>query len=228
MYDRLQGVLPSPIGEGTHFRVPWFQTPNVMDIRTRPRSISSVTGTKGPNTSRAAPAGTRCTRLNPSTVMQPPQQHYDRGGHSVSYHLTYANCAFPFDFCFCDVRRTLPWTTCTMRAEFCLPYRSADGEHHAARAVKAGCGDVAAHLQGESSIDFLVLLLICTLDARDAPCVDGRLPRGSPQHVSVMVDTAMNLLAAICMGICISGMLLRRTSAQTGTSECCRPSATRS
>ncbi len=48
MYDRLQGVLPQPVGEGTHFRVPWFQTPNVMDIRTRPRSISSVTGTKGP------------------------------------------------------------------------------------------------------------------------------------------------------------------------------------
>ncbi len=52
MYDRLQGVLPQPIGEGTHFRVPWFQTPNVMDIRTRPRSISSVTGTKGPRDRR--------------------------------------------------------------------------------------------------------------------------------------------------------------------------------
>lgn len=46
MYDRIQGVLDTPVGEGTHFRVPWFQTPNVMDIRTRPRSISSVTGTK--------------------------------------------------------------------------------------------------------------------------------------------------------------------------------------
>lgn len=46
MYDRIQGVLEKPIGEGTHFRVPWFQTPNIMDIRTRPRSISSVTGTK--------------------------------------------------------------------------------------------------------------------------------------------------------------------------------------
>lgn len=46
MYDRIQGVLETPVGEGTHFRVPWFQTPNVMDIRTRPRSISSVTGTK--------------------------------------------------------------------------------------------------------------------------------------------------------------------------------------
>jgi len=46
MYDRINGVLDNPIGEGTHFRVPWFQTPNVMDIRTRPRSISSVTGTK--------------------------------------------------------------------------------------------------------------------------------------------------------------------------------------
>lgn len=47
MYDRIQGVLESPVGEGTHFRVPWFQSPNIMDIRTRPRSISSVTGTKG-------------------------------------------------------------------------------------------------------------------------------------------------------------------------------------
>jgi prohibitin 1 len=46
MYDRIQGVLDTPVSEGTHFRVPWFQTPNVMDIRTRPRSISSVTGTK--------------------------------------------------------------------------------------------------------------------------------------------------------------------------------------
>lgn len=47
MYDRIQGVLEEPIGEGMHVRIPWFQTPNIMDIRTRPRSISSVTGTKG-------------------------------------------------------------------------------------------------------------------------------------------------------------------------------------
>ena len=50
MYDRLQGVLPQPIGEGSHFRVPWLQSPNIMDIRTRPRTISSVTGTKGKQT----------------------------------------------------------------------------------------------------------------------------------------------------------------------------------
>ncbi|CAL5220644.1 g2688 [Coccomyxa viridis] len=46
MYDRIRGVLDQPVGEGTHFRVPWLQTPNIMDIRTRPRTISSVTGTK--------------------------------------------------------------------------------------------------------------------------------------------------------------------------------------
>ena len=50
MYDRLQGVLPQPIGEGSHFRVPWLQSPNIMDIRVRPRTISSVTGTKGKRT----------------------------------------------------------------------------------------------------------------------------------------------------------------------------------
>lgn len=46
MYDRIQGILDKPVSEGTHVRIPWFQTPNLMDIRTRPRSISSVTGTK--------------------------------------------------------------------------------------------------------------------------------------------------------------------------------------
>ena len=46
MYDRISGVLPEPVGEGTHFRVPWLQTPHVMDVRTRPRTISSVTGTQ--------------------------------------------------------------------------------------------------------------------------------------------------------------------------------------
>lgn len=47
IFDRFRGVLPEQVGEGTHFRIPWVQTPNIMDIRTRPRSINSVTGTKG-------------------------------------------------------------------------------------------------------------------------------------------------------------------------------------
>lgn len=47
IFDRFRGILPDVEGEGTHFRVPWVQTPHVMDIRTRPRTISSVTGTKG-------------------------------------------------------------------------------------------------------------------------------------------------------------------------------------
>lgn len=47
MFDRFRGVLPDVEGEGTHLKVPWVQTPHIMDIRTRPRTISSVTGTKG-------------------------------------------------------------------------------------------------------------------------------------------------------------------------------------
>lgn len=46
LFDRLQGVLPDTKGEGTHFLVPWLQKAVVFDIRTRPRTISSVTGTK--------------------------------------------------------------------------------------------------------------------------------------------------------------------------------------
>lgn len=47
LFDRLQGVLEKTSGEGTHFLIPWLQKAVVFDIRTRPRSISSATGTKG-------------------------------------------------------------------------------------------------------------------------------------------------------------------------------------
>ena len=62
MYDRLSGVLPEPVGEGTHFRIPWLQMPYVMDIRTRPRSIASVTGTKGKQL-RRVPSSHMCSDL---------------------------------------------------------------------------------------------------------------------------------------------------------------------
>lgn len=47
IFDRFSGILPEVVGEGTHLRIPWVQQPHIMDIRTRPRTISSVTGTKG-------------------------------------------------------------------------------------------------------------------------------------------------------------------------------------
>lgn len=47
VFDRFRGVLDETAGEGTHFRIPWVQTPHIMDIRTRAKTISSVTGTKG-------------------------------------------------------------------------------------------------------------------------------------------------------------------------------------
>lgn len=33
-------------GEGTHFRIPWLQTPHTFDIRMQPRNIASTTGTQ--------------------------------------------------------------------------------------------------------------------------------------------------------------------------------------
>jgi hypothetical protein len=56
IFDRFRGILMEVEGEGTHFRVPWVQTPHIMDIRTRPRTISSVTGTKGKGQHPAAPS----------------------------------------------------------------------------------------------------------------------------------------------------------------------------
>lgn len=46
LFDRFRGVLEETSGEGTHFLIPLLQYPYIFDIRTRPRSISTVTGTK--------------------------------------------------------------------------------------------------------------------------------------------------------------------------------------
>mmetsp|Transcript_7022 Transcript_7022/g.10067 ORF Transcript_7022/g.10067 Transcript_7022/m.10067 type:complete len:283 (+) Transcript_7022:59-907(+) len=47
MFDQLRGgILPDVIGEGTHFKIPAVQRPVILDVRTKPREIPSVTGTK--------------------------------------------------------------------------------------------------------------------------------------------------------------------------------------
>ncbi|CCO17743.1 prohibitin [Bathycoccus prasinos] len=46
MFDRFRGVLKDTSAEGTHFMVPIIQSPTIYDVRTRPKSLSSVTGTK--------------------------------------------------------------------------------------------------------------------------------------------------------------------------------------
>jgi prohibitin 1 len=46
IFDRFQGIRDEVIGEGTHFAIPWIQRPHILDVRTKPRSISTITGTK--------------------------------------------------------------------------------------------------------------------------------------------------------------------------------------
>ncbi|KAI3699871.1 hypothetical protein L2E82_44475 [Cichorium intybus] len=46
LFDRFRGVLDDSVGEGTHFRIPWLQTPYIFDIRTKPHTFSSISGTK--------------------------------------------------------------------------------------------------------------------------------------------------------------------------------------
>ncbi|KAJ2077367.1 Prohibitin-2, subunit of the prohibitin complex (Phb1p-Phb2p) [Coemansia sp. RSA 988] len=45
-YSRYHGVKETVYGEGTHIRIPWFETPIVYDVRAKPHSIQSLTGTK--------------------------------------------------------------------------------------------------------------------------------------------------------------------------------------
>ncbi|KAF3327490.1 prohibitin-3 [Carex littledalei] len=46
IFDRFRGVLPETVGEGTHFLIPWLQKPYIFDIRTRPHTFTSMSGTK--------------------------------------------------------------------------------------------------------------------------------------------------------------------------------------
>jgi prohibitin 1 len=46
IFDRLQGVKKETVGEGTHFVIPWLQKAIVFDVRTKPRTISSTTGSR--------------------------------------------------------------------------------------------------------------------------------------------------------------------------------------
>lgn len=46
IFDRLRGVSDQVTNEGTHFLVPWLQRAVMYDVRTKPRNISTTTGTK--------------------------------------------------------------------------------------------------------------------------------------------------------------------------------------
>ncbi|SCU99377.1 LADA_0H19372g1_1 [Lachancea dasiensis] len=46
IYSRLSGVQSRIFAEGTHFAVPWLETPIVYDVRAKPRNVASLTGTK--------------------------------------------------------------------------------------------------------------------------------------------------------------------------------------
>ncbi|KAF8820447.1 putative prohibitin [Cardiosporidium cionae] len=46
MFSRFRGVKSEPIGEGTHFFIPWLQIPFIYDIRSRVKTINTTTGTR--------------------------------------------------------------------------------------------------------------------------------------------------------------------------------------
>jgi len=46
-FSRVYGVTNDIYSEGTHFRIPWFETPIIYDVRAKPRNIASLTGSKG-------------------------------------------------------------------------------------------------------------------------------------------------------------------------------------
>lgn len=46
LFDRVRGILPITVNEGTHFLIPWWQRAIIFDVRTKPRNIPTTTGSK--------------------------------------------------------------------------------------------------------------------------------------------------------------------------------------
>jgi len=46
IFDRFVGVRQGVVGEGTHFMIPWVQRPILFDIRSRPKNVPTITGSK--------------------------------------------------------------------------------------------------------------------------------------------------------------------------------------
>jgi len=46
MYSRLSGMSDIVKGEGTHFKLPWLQRPYIYNVRSTPRNIKSLTGSR--------------------------------------------------------------------------------------------------------------------------------------------------------------------------------------
>lgn len=46
VFNRIYGIKDDVYGEGTHFVLPWFEWPIIFDVRTRPKELPSLTGTR--------------------------------------------------------------------------------------------------------------------------------------------------------------------------------------
>lgn len=46
IFDRFSGVKQSVVGEGINFVVPWLQRPIIFDVKTRPKVVTTTTGSK--------------------------------------------------------------------------------------------------------------------------------------------------------------------------------------
>ncbi len=77
MFHRFGGVQQRVRSEGTHIMIPWFQRPIVYDVRTKPRMIQSMTGSKGARAAprhlrMRAPASARARSAAPPGSRPPP------------------------------------------------------------------------------------------------------------------------------------------------------------
>ena len=47
IFSRFSGLRPDIFREGWHLRIPYFETPVLYDVRTKPRVIQTITSNRG-------------------------------------------------------------------------------------------------------------------------------------------------------------------------------------
>jgi prohibitin 2 len=53
--NHCSGIQDNVLGEGTHFKIPWLHRPYIFNVRSTPRNIKSLTGSRGETRERDPP-----------------------------------------------------------------------------------------------------------------------------------------------------------------------------
>jgi hypothetical protein len=70
VFNKLFGVKKKTYGPGTHFRIPWLEKVVIFDVRSKPRTVPSLTGSNG----KSELNSTHFTKRKPHEMIDPKKR----------------------------------------------------------------------------------------------------------------------------------------------------------